>query len=132
MPVRLDGILLTKPVHALTAPSPEIVGEEPSMFGGPVNKLGPTTLFTGGVIFVTRVTGGRDYNTGTIGTCRGELVKALCPSVPLYAVLVDVLGILDTRCSGDVGLPIPGIERLIAFPLETLEVLLFIVLANSL
>ena len=96
VPVQLDRILLTKPVHALTAPSPEIVGEEPSMFGGPVNKLGPTTLFTGGVIFVTRVTGGGDHNTGTIGTCGGELVKALHPSVPLYAVLVDVLGILDT------------------------------------
>ena len=101
------------------------------MFGGPVNKVDPTTLFTGGVIFVTQVAGGRDHNTGTIGTCGGELVKALCPSVLLYTVLVDVLGILDTQCSGDVGLPIPEIEHLISFPLETLEVLVFIVLANS-
>ena len=132
MPVQLDGILLTKPVHALTVPSPEIFGEEPSMFGRPVDKLGPTTLFTGGVILFTWVTGGGDHNTGTIGTCVGELVNALHSSVPLYAVLVNILGILDTQCSGDVCLPIPGIERLIAFPLETLEVLVFIVLANSL
>ena len=123
---------MTKPVHALTAPSPEIVGKELSTFGGPVNKLGPTTLFTGDVILVTQVTGGGDHNTGTIGTCGGELVNALHPSVLLQAVLVDVLGILDTQCSGDVCLPIPGIEHLIAFPLETLEVLVFIVLANSL
>ena len=68
MPVQLDGILLTKPIHASTAPSSEVVGEEPSVFGGPVNKLGPTTLFTGGVILVTRLTGGGDHNTGTIGT----------------------------------------------------------------
>ena len=61
----------------------------------------------------------------------GELVKALHPSALLYAVLVDILGILDTRCSGDVSLPIPGIEHLIPFPLETLEVLVFM-LANSL
>ena len=77
------------------------------------------------------MTGGGDHNTRTIGTCRGELVKALHPSVPIDAVLVDVLGILDTQCSGDVSLPIPGIERLIAFPLEPLEVLVFM-LANSL
>ena len=83
VPVCLDRGLLTKPVHALTAPSPEIVGKELSMFRGPVNKLGPTTLFTGGVILVTRVTGGRDHNTGTIGTCGGELVNALHPSVLL-------------------------------------------------
>ena len=74
---------------------------------------------------------GGDHNTGTFGTYRGELVKELHPSVPIDAVLVDVLGILDTRCSGDVSLPIPGTEHLIAFPFEPLEVLVFM-LANSL
>ena len=77
------------------------------------------------------MTGGGDHNTRTIGTCGGELVKALHHSAPLYTLLGDVLGILDTRCSGGVSLPIPGIEHLTPFPLGTLEVLVFM-LANSL
>ena len=78
------------------------------------------------------MTSGGNCNTGTAGICNSDLVKVVCPSASLHAILGDILGTLGSSDLVDVGLPIPGIEHLIALPLSTLEELAFIVLANSL
>ena len=101
-----------------------------SLSGGPVDRLGPTTLSMGGIAFDTQVTGGSDHNTGTAGICKGDLVKVVHSSALLCAILGDVLGTFGSSDLVDVGLPIPGKEHLIALPLSPLEELTFIVLAN--
>ena len=78
------------------------------------------------------MTGGGNCNTGTAGICKGALVKVVHPSALLHTILGDILGTFGCSDLVDVGLPIPGIECLIALPLSTLEELIFIVLANSL
>ena len=84
-----------------------------------------------GIAFDTQVTGGGDHNTGTAGICKGDLVKVVCSSASLCAILGDILGTFSSSDLVDVGLPIPGREHLIALPLSHLEELTFIVLANS-
>ena len=74
------------------------------------------------------MTGGGDCNTGTAGICKGDLVKVVHPSASMHAILGDVLGTFGSSDLVDVGLPIPGIEHLMAFPLSPLEELTFIVL----
>ena len=122
---------MTRPVHALAASSPEIAEKAFSLSGGPVDRLGPTTLSMGGIAFDTWVAGGGDCNTGTAGICKGDLVKVVHSSASLHVILGDVLGTFGSSDLVDVGLPIPGKEHLIALPLSPLEELTFIVLANS-
>ena len=120
VPVWLDRGLLTRPVHALAASSPEIVEMVFSLSGAPVNRLGPITLSMGGIAFDTQVTGGSDHNTGTAGICKGDLVKVVHPSASLCAILGDILGTFGSSDLVDVGLPISWNRMFNSFALKYL------------